>query len=193
MSALFGTCSWWKSEQRSAQVNENCELIGWAGTGALPPRLARQFLFIYLCILRDGETSCEHVEKQVWSSLWVTCTSAARVTRSHGLPHICPHRTPLLPGRLPRVQGPSQNTSCPMPRPSQAPQPDEDGDRSALLHCCPITSASCCCCKKIAAPGRCHFPANTRQDSCVKEGDGCVCLVLWSKGGFPQLFLTHRQ
>lgn len=65
------------------------------------------------------------------SSLWVMCTRSARVTRSqpqaptHPSP---PHPSPAPMQGFPWVQGPSQNTSCPVSRPSQAPQPDEDGD-----------------------------------------------------------------
>lgn len=39
-----------------------------------------------------------------------------------------PHPSPAPMQGFPGVQGPSQNTSCPVSRPSQAPQPDEDGD-----------------------------------------------------------------
>lgn len=137
-----------------------------AGTGTLPPCLAQQFLFIYLFILLDEETSHKHRENQAWHFLWVMCAISARVTGSHGLAHpslLHPSPAPLwggdgspalCRGTFPRYWGPCTNTSCPVPRPSQAPRWGHPsltartgmrmgtGRVSTLppRHCCPLLS-----------------------------------------------------
>lgn len=36
--------------------------------------------------------------------------------------------------------------------------------------------------RKIPVSGRCHFPANTRQDSCVEEGGMCLLGFMEQRG-----------
>lgn len=68
----------------------------------------------------------------------------------------------------------------PMPKAHLGPPSlgrDEDGDRqgSCAISCHGLSSYHC---KKIPVPGRCHFPANMWQASCVREGDKCAASVL---------------
>lgn len=127
----------------------------------------------------------------------------------------CMHTTPCIPllhpcngviGAQPSARGllqvlwPCPNTFCSEAEPSTTRGPsishglkkDEDGDRQGDMlpptAGCPVTAAHCWHYKTTPVPGRCCFSAN----SCVKESDGYIS-VLWSKGGFPWLFLTLRQ
>jgi len=169
--------------------------MSWAGTGTLPPCLAPQFLFIDLFLFLDEETSCKHAANQAWCFRWVTCAISAGVTRSTlpSPPHPSPAPTRGAMGAPASARGasppagalPKHLLPCAKAKPSttlgpaapHSPHRDEDGDGQG-------SRAAACCrhYKKIPVPGRCHFPANTRPDSCVEKGADVSARFYGAKG-----------